>query len=355
MPKAINYPLNYKKAIDWTLSHCDRLTTQFAKQIIEKTVYINFAFFIERLKKICISFKRNYVEQKNNIYILILPFTINKSNLWVSMLCHELIGDMLDDVYFSVTDVYNYYIHDKNAGDKNVVCIVCDDCAYTGSQVNSYCSLLSTKIKYKNKPVEPESTSREWLDWRKKIIDDTVIIEKTLDIRRFSINLLIPFIGSMAMDIVLSNKYIMLPKDIKNFKTFREEINTQDYPQNVLNEFEQSFQYHTNISAIYFDHKIADAVSTFNKVYLLAPVFNCNITNLSSCFIDGCSNDKKIPDHIKIYDTYVNVEDKLEGKACPPTFYKSIKYTYNGQIIDCFKNVKKVFNELLKQSVIFEQ
>jgi hypothetical protein len=346
MSKSVNYPLNYKKGSYWASSHCDNMSIKFAKQIIEKTIYISFEAFIEQLKKICMSFKKHYSNQKDVIFILILPFTINKSNFWVSMLCNEWIGNMINDVYFSLIDVYNHYIYDGKAGLKKIVCIICDDCAYTGSQLNGYCSLVSTKLKYKDKPKEPLYTDKSWLDWKNKVIDHVSLLEKSIDINKFSINLIVPYMGSLANDMIQSNKIIMLPRDIKKFNIFRDEIDIKHYSNNVLYEFENSFQYHTNISSIYFDHKVADAISTFNKIYLLAPVFGCSVTNSSLCFIDGCCNDDKIQDDINIYTIYINIEDNKV--TCPPTFYKSIKYTYCEKLIDTKKSVKKIFKELSK-------
>lgn len=347
MPKPINYPLNYKKGMGWASSHCDNKSVYFAGQIIAKTIYIPFFEFMEQLKKICLSFMKHYKNDENNIYVLVLPHTIDKSNFWISMLCNEWIENILTDIHFSVIEVYNYYIYEGNAGNKNVVCILCDDCMYTGLQVNSHCSLLSTELKYKNKLEEPDDHDSEWLNWKRDTLDEIELIEKNLDINKFSINLIIPFISTVAATTLKSNRFIKLPKDAKMFKTFREEVDIQIHSESTIHEFEQTFQYHSNISAIYFDHKIADAVSTFNKVYLLAPVFNCNVTNASISFIDGCNNDAVIPNKVKIYNMYMNIENELDGNACPPTFYKNIKYTYDGKNVEV-DSIKSTFEKLLK-------
>jgi hypothetical protein len=348
MPKPINYPINYKRGMEWAASHCNSKSAYFAGQIISKTIYVPFIEFMEQLKKICLSFKKHYKKDKNNVYVLILPYTIDKSNFWVSTLCYEWIGDIIDDIHFSIVEVYNIYIYEEKTGQKNVICILCDDCMYTGLQVNTYCSLLSTGIKYKNKPEEPDVHSDEWLTWKKNTMDDIELIENNIDLSKFSINLIIPYIGTTANNAVKTNKFIKLPKDIKMFKSFREEVDVQILGENTISEFERSFQYHSGISAIYFDHKIADSVSTFNKVFLLSPIFNCNVINASVPFIDGCDNSKKIPAGINIYDTYINVEDELQGNVCPPTFYKSIKYTYEGADVDSTKTVEEIFDRLLK-------
>jgi hypothetical protein len=283
-----------------------------------------------QLEKICKSFRRYYEKKrKDNTFVMIIPFGMQKSNIWVSLLVYPWLRDMLDDIQFRVTDAYNEYVAEKKR--KNgVVCIICDDCAYTGNQLMSYSSLSPTKTHYANKPKEPDPTSAEWLEWNKTIREETEVLEKVVDRKIFSVNLVIPYMSTMAQQNIINHHYLMIPRDIKVFKLFRERVNMHEYNHGVVREFESSFQYHTNISSIYFDHKIADAVSTFNKVFLLAPIFNCGSLKKSLCFIENCcQKEKSIPEDINIYDSYVNLEDTLDGKVCPQTFYKSIKYTFD--------------------------
>lgn len=326
MKKPINYPLNYKTGMKWARHHCDTESNKFAESIISNTIYVSFEQFITRLEKVCIAFKRYYEKKKNTTFVLIIPFTMQKSNIWVSLLVYPWIRHLIHDIQYKVTNAYNEYVVKNNK--KNVVCIICDDCAYTGNQIMSYCSLKPNTTEYKNKPVEPSSTDEEWLKWNKIVTEETQVLEKTIDRSTFSVNLIIPYMSTLAQQNIMNHHYLMIPRDIKIFQLFRERVNMHEYGQGIVREFESSFQYHTNISAIYFDHKIADAISTFNKVFLLAPIFNCGTLKRSLCFIDGCCNTKMIDPHIDIYDVYVNIEDMVNN-ACPPTFYKSLNYTLN--------------------------
>jgi hypothetical protein len=332
MPKDINYPLNYKKGLLWATNHCDNESSNFASQIVKNTVYVSFHEFISSLEHVCKSFKRFY-EKKNGItYVLIIPFTVNKSNLWVSLLAYPWISDIINDIQFNITDAYNEYVIVKKH--KHVVCIICDDCAYTGNQINGICSLQPQILNYKNKPEEPDNTSIDWIQWFKKITIETELIEKSINKDNFSVNLVVPYMSTLAQQTISERPFVLVPRDIKVFKLFRECVNMHEYNQGVIREFESSFQYHTNISAIYFDHKIADAVSTFNKIYLLAPVFNCGSLRKSVCFIDGCCDTTDLDETINVYDIYINVEDKLNGKVCPSTYYKSFVYTMNGKPVN---------------------
>jgi hypothetical protein len=326
MKKHVNYPLNYKKGIKWAQYHCDAESNKFAESIIANTIYVSFAEFIKQLEKVCKAFKHYYEKKKDTTFVMIIPFTMKKSNVWVSLLVYPWLRELIHDIQFNVTNAYNEYV--AKQGKSNVVCFICDDCAYTGNQVMSYCSLTPNSTVYKNKPEEPPATSPEWLKWNKLVKEETEVLEKTIQRDTFSVNLLIPYMSTLAQQNAIDHHFLMIPRDIKIFRLFRESVNMHEYNQGIAREFESSFQYHTNISAIYFDHKIADAISTFNKVFLLAPIFNCGTLKRSLCFIDGCCNKKTISDNVDIYDVHVNVEDLIKD-ACPPTFYKAIDYTLN--------------------------
>ena len=157
-----------------------------------------------------------------------------------------------------------------------------------------------------------------------------------MPIELFAVDLIIPFMSTLAQASLKQLIWVNVPKDCFIFGTFNQYINVERFPTYILNEFKKTFQYHKNISSIYFDHKVADSVSTFHKIYLLAPLFNCSVEDMSVPFIDGCDLTK-IPKKINIYDFYVDLSDKI--KTCPPTFYKTIKYTYKKKRLDKDKNL----------------
>ncbi len=334
MKKPVNYPINYKMGIKWAGRHCDVESAKFAEAIVSNTSYVSFADFMAALERVCASFKAHYKADKAAAFVLILPFNMTKSNIWVSLLAWPWLKALVTDVAFDITSVYNRYVADaKTAARRRVVCIICDDCAYTGNQLMGYCTLRASYVHYAGKPKEPSPNTLEWIKWNQQVTSRTAEIEAGLDPKDFSVNLLIPYMSTHAQTNIAESRFMLVPRDVQIFKPFRERVDMYAFNQSVIREFETTFQYHTNISAIYFDHKIADAVSTFNKVYLLAPVFGCGNLRQSLCFIDGCCRMKDVPADINIYDVYMNLEDVLRDKTCPPTFYKSIKYTFGGRPI----------------------
>lgn len=331
MPLKKNYPLNYKKGIDWANAQCDVESSLFARSIIDNTMYISFIEFITEIKKISFSYLENIKKDKDFKYILIIPFKIKKSNTWVGLLVYKYLKNIIDDIDYTITNVYNNTLDSKHAlFKKKVRCILCDDCSYTGQQLAEVLS-FNNKMNTSNRKEEPIETSKEWLDWYNSIKKNIDIAVNNININIFSADIIIPFISTKAHSLLTSLHYVRLPKDRILFDTFINQTDTRIYNKSILREFQGTFQFHDDISAIYFDHKIADAVSTFNKVYLTAPLFNCLGVNTSVFFIDNCDNSK-ILNIIDPYAVVMDIEKIVE--VCPPTFYKRINYTYNNNVID---------------------
>jgi hypothetical protein len=347
MPMDKNYPINYKKAKQWANSQCDADSREFANNIVKFTRYVSFAEFMDRLKKVCQSYKKTYskTEHKNTVFILIVPFKLKKSNMWVSLLAFEFLQDLIDEVYYDITEVYNNTIdHRSKLYKKKVRCIICDDCSYTGHQLGFISSFDYSWINYPNKPPPPDVHKHEWLDWYDNINREAEDYIKKISIKDFSVDLVIPFMSILAQAKLQSIHYIKIPEDCIVFPIFSQQVDVERIPVHILNEFKRTFQYHKDISAIFFDHKIADAVSTFHKIYLLAPLFNCSVNNKRVGFIENC-DATVIPDNIKVYNYYIDLEPELGKHACPPSYYKHLTYTFNKKPVDPDLYVFELFAE----------
>jgi hypothetical protein len=347
MPMDINYPINYKKARRWADSQCDAESREFAGSIVKFTRHVSFAEFMYKLKIVCNSYKKTYSANghKNTMFILIVPFKLNKSNLWVSLLSFGFLQDLIDEVYYDITEVYNNTIdHRSTLYKKKVRCIICDDCAYTGNQLNFISSFDYSCINYPNKPPPPDVHEHEWLDWYDNINKEAEDYIKKISIENFSVDLIIPFMSILAQFKLQNIHYVKIPEDCIVFPMFSQQVNIERIPVHILNEFKRTFQYHKDISAIFFDHKIADAVSTFHKIYLLAPLFNCSVNNKKVGFIDNCDS-KVIPDNINVYDYSIDLGLKMGKKMCPPSYYKHIAYTFDKKPVDNNLHISELFAE----------
>jgi hypothetical protein len=336
MPNDINYPLNYKKGYKWAMSQCDEESRDFAISIIKNTDYISFLDFTKRIKVICDAWADDAKkkENKNNVNVMILPFTLSKSNIWVSMLCFKYIRKYIHEIEYNVTEVYNNTkIFTSKYYKKKVRCIICDDCSYTAQQILSISKFDYTLVDTLHNTKPPDDNDIKWLNWNRNNIIEAKKMINNIDTNDFSVDLLIPYLSNIAENAISKYRYIRLPRSRLIFTTFANNIDIDNIPIHILNEFRDTFQYHNDVSAIYFDHKIADSVSTFNKIYTLSPLFNCTspMDHIRMGFIDNCDKETKISNDINIYNLYLDIEKDTNHKVCPPSFYKNINYTQNNK------------------------
>lgn len=335
--KDINYPLNYKKGIDWVNGQCDDNSAEFAESILLSTKYISFKEFYDSLKTICNNYVEVYSKPKyrNTDFVLIVHENMHRSNTWVSMLCFNFLERIITDVKSDITEVYN--------GSEKTICLICDDCAYTGVQMENTIRLNRRHLNFGHAK-EPSVYSKEWVEWNQKEILTAKRYLKTIDPSKFVVDLIIPYISTIAKNRLQEYKYVRIQKGAHIFPTFIEQHDIKEIPENILHEFRSTFQYHEEISAVYFDHKIADSVSTFHKIYTLAPLFNCvDIKNSRIGFIENCGNSETIDSKIDINEITLSFENKGNiYNICPITYYKNINYTFNGELIPREKMVKDI-------------
>ena len=112
----------------------------------------------------------------------------------------------------------------------------------------------------------------------------------------------------------------------------------------------QGFQYQPNITAIYFDHKIADSLSTLQKFYMYGTY---PIGKKTQCILTSMVKGCPIPDTQYLNEKYYpslcqrNVDDLNEYQnACPKTFYKSIEWTFRYEKLDKTKTILQIFKSV---------
>ena len=94
-----------------------------------------------------------------------------------------------------------------------------------------------------------------------------------------------------------------------------------------------SFQCHSAIMAIYFDHKVADSLSTFEKILYVGSVPTTDEKEYENIpLIKGCEKNKKKQD-------------------CPLTFYKTFRYTYHGIKVPIIENVVEFIDSQNKKAI----
>jgi len=239
-----HYPLNHslnKKQIKKFIEASDPEVRTICKKIFDNTQHISFEFFLTRLN-ICINELLKIINLNRPIFVFIDSDTYAKgfkykSNFWLFTYLKQYIKSKLNKTkeFIIINNLENYFLTN------NDTVILIDDCMYSGLQMSNSIRHLINKKKLK-----------------------------------LSLYLLVPFI---------SDKSIQKVNDAFNKKHNLYTLCKIIYPinyikprsiDNVLNKDELKFlnNYYKRIDEIYdsyliyFDHKLADTISTITPFYL---------------------------------------------------------------------------------------
>ena len=243
------YPINYKQL----QKICNN--EQFNIYFIKYLTHISFTDFYKQLQKICNNLLLKIKQNNYKYIILVISGYINKSNLWVSLLSYTFLKDKITHITSS-KDSFNLF---NILNTTNVLFIHPDDCSYSGEQL-----LEQTNFSGIHKALFNNS----------------------------NYYILCPYISKTSINKIKIYK-LMYPEDVIIFYNINDYMKKDGIITNLYNRH-----------IIYFDHKIADDVSIYNKI----------ITK-------GIIKDIKIGSLIYNYDKY-------------KPFYKSINYTVNNNEIN---------------------
>ena len=229
------YPLNQTN-IKQYINASDELLRGILTKIFKNTKHISYKTFKfilnNNFKEFLHYCKKNQIKSIT-IYLDTIDFKniTAKSNFWVAQHFYQYIKNK--DIDFKINIFYDY--NDIEYLDDNELILILDDCAYSGSQLSS---LLRTKFDNKFKS--------------------------------FHIYLIIAFISEIAIDSIkasASNNKLILSK---NNIIIRPISSYLDYMEKLL------FKNYMDTYSIYFDHKLADEVSTITSIYSGIVIKNVN-------------------------------------------------------------------------------
>lgn len=295
------------------------------KNVLEKVIQINFTKFIKDLDELVDEFNKRIGKNKY-IYVIgvthacgssIEDFTIYKSNLWLFMLIYTKLKNKPFDIILNLNIATRLY--------PNIDKLIIDDCSYSGEQLISNVLDIGS-IEFLNQDKEGFIIESE----TKKNVLFSPIINKFSNIHlilpyisRIAYNKLINFELRSGFNIIKYNKYIVnslediLSKEIMSkFDTLYQEIINN--PRIKV----------SNLIPLFFEHKIADGMSTIDLILIKGQVLDNK--NLRLVFIDVCEYDK----------------EKQETNIYNPTEYKD----YNNKKINCPISPYMNFEKILKKN-----
>ena len=285
---------------------------ELIKKILTNTGYISFKNFYNNLKH-QIKKYNNYLKNNNikkYIYVIgvgndngsdITNFNLFKSNLWIFMLIYKYLIIKPYDICLNLNTAIR--LHNKNINDY----MLADDCSYSGDQVvNRVFYTAATEFLYKNKGIFRTNDALKKTMF--KVVED----------KQCNIHFVIPFLSKIAyikineiklltqLNIILYTSYIINPyRDIFDPETIRK-----------INIYYQKFHTYVdfgNLIPIFFEHKIADSVSTIELILIKGQVLDN--PDKKYVFVNACMYDKKNPNKKQL-----NPEDKnfiLKKIYCP--------------------------------------
>lgn len=372
--------LNSSKSNNLIHEYCPK-TIEEKKQ--QQLVYSIFAdVFADNLKHIPFTLMMKKIENISNeiidlnntknydkIYIYI-DGEINKSNTWIALLFSKFLQKNTNFVSKCNVinknqrrELKNNYIKTYNESTieehKKILIIHMDDMSYSGSQIDGDLygidNILTRKIN--------ENFFYNNIDYYLGIsYISNIAINTIKDSKKRNIKL---FKNTVKVKkfVELINDYIRINENklIKEYNLKKEDIDNiinkvleVCYPSTELFQLGfKSFQCHEVITPIYFDHKVADWLSTFQKLIYFGSyptTQKCDFLPL----INGIHLNeeleiekmyKKFHCHILIQDMEETFPSTYTGEKKYRTFYKNIKYVSNGINLD---NNNNIVDEIVK-------
>jgi hypothetical protein len=321
-----------------------------AKKIIKKLIdtiqYINFNQYMIQLKKIASELIEEMKKDYEIIYF-ICQDSRKKSNTWVLML---FIDEMLKRNFFTEFSHINNKIYVSSSAsdvyknckslDKNILIVYFDDMSYSGTQISR--SLPNKKDINKNINIYV------CLGFISKIALEN--IDKECDINIFPST---KIFESLYTVFVQQNN----TDEIEEYeRLYNKMIFKADNKTDYNSNFNKAFQTYDNQILVYFDHKIADGISTIQKfiyygsypllddtdICITIPLIKkCEVSNITSLSI-------RYPDKNMCKENIVDIADDM---TCPKTFYKQFEYKYKGIELQSYTKVIMRHNKITRRDI----
>jgi len=300
----INYPLNYefnKENVNKFLEACDKETRTIAKKIIDNTRHISFEEMITRVNKNIRNLNDYIKNKKRPIFILISLTLKEKSNYWLYLYVNDYIKYKYPKREIII--LTKNIIDDERLINNDTIVLI-DDCIYTGLQMSQNIKLLYNKNN---------------LNLNIFILTSFISKEGEQLIKSLPSSL-----SSLSSFNIIFNKYIEYIPYTNNFLSYDEldlissyytYIDKDDYKYGAIyEEFENKY-------LIYFDHKLADTISTIPLFYsgVVPNTYNKKLLN----------NNISIPNNLQIIPLFKNCENirniNYMKPECPSSPYKKIE------------------------------
>jgi hypothetical protein len=310
--------------------------------------YISIKDFLTRLFKVSTDILKKIENSHSDKTIIIINGPISKSSFWVWFFIYPR---------FSNIEVMSKPL-EKHERNLKYTYIYLDDCIYSGLQIGLYTKVhFSSLINEGNVKLfllVPFISDIAFRNIRERLNFD---MEDICEISKETIFLPTNYIGpemfqqKILMENIKNNlislfikdgrksikkflyRILIISKFLENYDKLGEQLKTRTYFQHKMASNLSTIQHILNHGVIYSFKEDID----FSLEELLDPDYIYNLTKYKiGSLISNCETyDEK-------HSTDTDIE---EIYRCPPSFYKSIIWTYNGQNLDRRKNISTIMEE----------
>ena len=297
-----HYYITDENKKEWIKKQCSKNAKILGKLILDITRHVPYEEFhcklLESISKIPLC-------QDYCLFILKKDDAGIKSNLWIS----AILIDQINKRNIPINIIHIIYDGDmlKNIKNKNI--IICDDASYSGSQIHDEilpkidisCNIYIIVPFISNPAIKLiESTGKQIHLLNTDIIE--TFQERCEKLGYSKISLYDDDNNIIELDIRNSENLYLINSELNvNFPNLR-----KGFPYDI----------ETGSMPIYFDHKIADYVSTFPIIYQLGIIHGECPTKGNHLLLDHCDADI---DFKKLYDS---LDKKDFEKQCLIPYYK---------------------------------
>ena len=310
-----NYSLNLDQLNAWVLaveqSGCPREIVNFAHTFVKNLTYIGFDLFHEKLNQVAQDIRVQIAALAPAKVYALIGMNFRKSTTWVALLVWDVLTTVVTNV---VTDLKEIPIEDF---DSNIAIIHMDDMSYSGSQMAETIDSAIASLRPENHYF-----------------------------------VLVPYLGIAAKRHLLRTwRHLIFSSCTVEIATVWQFLTWDGYdPMEIMTKLNDPvwyllYQVKSTHNLIYFNHKLADSVSIPNKMLAGLYVADAKGKVLQTFHaIRGCEQTVYKTDQGKILGPDVSLTDFDEKSTCPVAFYKNIKYTFNGAVLE---NTRQPLLEIL--------
>jgi hypothetical protein len=335
-----------KDEIERFIDSADISVKDICRKIINATIHVSFKEFISKFENIIKEYYENYkdfhIQQKRPVYVFKskISSNSNKSNNWFADIAIKLLNELFSKDEVLIKTLGDFDIKNNSDLKDDDIIIFTDDCIYSGNQlgqkyINTYSSVGNKlrfyilipygskdgidyiKLSYLTR--YPGVSSKEYSYYdniiKNKYYCNRYTDEQSSKKQKISEDEINTKIENILQRLIFSKHITIIP-------SMKSVIDESEF--HLLQSFYDKYNIYYNTHLVYFDHKLADAISIPTILYLgVVP----NKRNKDIIFSDELSTSITNKEELEIIPLIKNCKFyttklSLQSPGCPRPPYK---------------------------------